>query len=109
MAVIPDKDARCRRIEAIAPGPASAEPRAAWAAHAAGAGASPRASAAARTAREAAEAAYESRLAQLRAGHATTAELFAAEGQLNAARFAELDAAVQLQLARTQLDYAIGD
>lgn len=65
--------------------------------------------AAARTAREATEAAYESRLAQLRAGHATTAELFAAEGQLNAARFAELDAAVQLQLARTQLEYAVGD
>jgi outer membrane protein TolC len=64
--------------------------------------------AAAVAAREAAEAAYESRLAQLRAGQATTADLFAAEGQLNRARLAELDAAVGLRLARAQLDHATG-
>jgi outer membrane protein TolC len=59
-------------------------------------------------AREAAEAAYESRSSQLDAGHATTADLFAAEGQLNQARLSELDAAIQLRLARTRLDYATG-
>jgi outer membrane protein TolC len=63
---------------------------------------------AARAAREAAEAAYESRSAQLAAGHATTADLFAAETQLAQARLSELDAAIQLRLARTRLDYATG-
>lgn len=56
----------------------------------------------------AAQAAYDSRLAQLRAGRTTTADLFAAEGQLNQARLAVLDAAVQLRLAETRLAYAIG-
>ncbi|HJL15937.1 MAG TPA: TolC family protein, partial [Sandaracinaceae bacterium LLY-WYZ-13_1] len=64
---------------------------------------------AARAAREAAQAAYEGRLAQLRAGRATVGDLFAAEGQLHRARLAELDAAVQIRLARTHLDYATGD
>lgn len=64
---------------------------------------------AARTEREAAEAAYESRFAQLHAGHATSADLFAAEGQLNGARLAELDAAIQLHLARVQLEHATGE
>lgn len=63
---------------------------------------------AARAAREAAEVAYESRLSQLRAGHATTADVFGAQGQLDAARLAELDAAVRVRLARAHLDYAVG-
>lgn len=64
--------------------------------------------AAARAARTSAEAAYASRLSQLRAGHATITDLFSAEGQLNRARLAELDAAVQLRLAETHLAYATG-
>jgi outer membrane protein TolC len=63
---------------------------------------------AARVAREAAEAAYESRLAALRAGEATTSDVFGAEGRLNQARLAELDAAIQLRMARTHLAYATG-
>jgi len=63
---------------------------------------------AAHAAESAAQAAYESRLAQVRAGAATTAELFAAEGQLHRARLAALDAEVSLRLAATQLAYAAG-
>ncbi|MFK7990077.1 MAG: TolC family protein [Sandaracinaceae bacterium] len=57
----------------------------------------------------AAEAAYASRLAQLRAGQTTTAALFAAEGELNRARLNRLDAAVQLRLALAQLRRASGE
>ncbi len=63
---------------------------------------------AARIAEAAAQAAYDARLAQVNAGESTTAELFAAEGQLNRARLATLDAEVSLRLARTLVDYAHG-
>lgn len=64
---------------------------------------------AARAALTAAEAAYAGREAQLRAGQATTADLFAAESELDRARLAVLEAAVQHRLARAALRYAIGD
>lgn len=64
--------------------------------------------ASAQSARVAAEAAYRSRLAQLHADHATTADLLLTEGQLNQARLAELDAAIDLRQARTNLAYATG-
>ncbi|MCB9597023.1 MAG: TolC family protein [Sandaracinaceae bacterium] len=63
---------------------------------------------AARVAEQAALAAYEARLSQVRAGEATTAELFAAEGQLNRARLATLDAEVSLRIAATRVAYAAG-
>ncbi|MEZ4335710.1 MAG: TolC family protein [Sandaracinaceae bacterium] len=63
---------------------------------------------AARVAEAAAQAAYDSRLAQVRAGESTTAELFAAEGQLNRTRLATLDAEVTLRIAATQVEYAHG-
>lgn len=56
----------------------------------------------------AASAAYESRLAQVRAGNATTAALFAAEGQLNRARLGHLDAEVELRLGEVRLAHASG-
>lgn len=62
----------------------------------------------AESARTAAEAAYQSRLAQLNAGHSTSADLLLAEGQLDQARLAVLDAAIELRLSRTYLDYATG-
>lgn len=57
----------------------------------------------------AAEAAYASRLAQLQAGQTTTAAVFAAEGELNGARLARLDAVVGLHLALAQLRRASGE
>ncbi len=64
---------------------------------------------AAHVAEAAATAAYESRMAQVRAGGATIADLFAAEGQLNRARLATLDAEVALRLAATLQAYAAGE
>ena len=63
---------------------------------------------AARITEETAHEAYESRLAQLRAGGATTADLFAAEGMLDHARLETLDAEVQLRVAAAHLAYAGG-
>jgi outer membrane protein TolC len=62
----------------------------------------------AETSSNAAEAAYQSRLAQLNAGHSTSADLLLAETQLDQARLAILDAAIELRLARTNLNYATG-
>lgn len=62
----------------------------------------------AETASAAAEAAYRSRLAQLNAGHSTSADLLLAETQLDQSRLAVLDAAIDLRLARTNLNYAVG-
>lgn len=62
----------------------------------------------ARVAEAAAQAAYDARVAQVAAGHATTADLFAAEGQLNRARLATLDAEVALRVAATHVEYAHG-
>lgn len=62
----------------------------------------------AESSRSAAEAAYKSRLAQLNAGHSTSADLLLAETQLDQARLAVLDAAIDLRLARTNLRYATG-
>lgn len=59
-------------------------------------------------AQEAAEAAYESRLVQLRAGRTTTAELFTAEAQLSAARLSVLGSNVALRLAEARLERALG-
>ena len=58
--------------------------------------------------RVAAEAAYKSRFAQHSAGHSTSADLLLAETQLDQARLAVLDAAIELRLARTNLAYATG-
>lgn len=55
-----------------------------------------------------AEAAYQSRLAQLKAGHSTSADLLLAEVQLDQARLSVLDAAIELRLARSNLAYATG-
>jgi outer membrane protein TolC len=60
------------------------------------------------TARNAAESAYQSRRAQLNAGHSTSADLLLSEGQLDQARLAVLDAAIDLRLARSNLTYATG-
>ncbi|HET8932212.1 MAG TPA: TolC family protein [Polyangiales bacterium] len=62
----------------------------------------------AESSRTAAEAAYQSRLAQLKAGHSTSADLVLAEVQLDQARLSVLDAAIELRLARTNLAYATG-
>lgn len=61
-----------------------------------------------RTALVAAEAAYQGRDAAFRAGEATVTDVFAAESELNRARLATVEAAVQLQTARAVLDYATG-
>jgi len=62
----------------------------------------------AETSRTAAEAAYRSRVAQLNAGHSTSADLLLSETQVHQARLAVLDAAIELRLARTNLTYATG-
>jgi|GEM_PF-2045042 len=62
----------------------------------------------AETSRTAAEAAYRSRVAQLNAGHSTSADLLLSETQVDQARLAVLDAAIELRLARTNLTYATG-
>jgi outer membrane protein len=64
---------------------------------------------AARATQRATAQAYEQRLAQLRAGEVTSADLFAAESELNRARLDVLDAAVEQRLAQTRLAYAIGE
>ncbi len=56
----------------------------------------------------ASEAAYASRLAQLRAGEATVADVLASESQLYRARLARLDAEVALQIAGVRLAHAGG-
>lgn len=56
----------------------------------------------------AAQDAYDQRMAALRAGEVTTADLFAAETELNRARLSRFDAAIDQRLARARLDYAIG-
>jgi outer membrane protein len=62
----------------------------------------------AESARTAAEAAYQSRRAQLTSGHSTSADLLLSEGQLNQARLAVLDAAIELRVAHSNLEYAVG-
>lgn len=64
---------------------------------------------AARAAQKAAEDAYARRVAELHAGVVTTADLFAAESELNRARLELLDASVGQRLARARLTYAVGD
>ncbi|MFT3925088.1 MAG: TolC family protein [Myxococcales bacterium] len=64
---------------------------------------------AARTAEAAAQTAYERRMAELHVGDVTTADLFAAENELNAARLQVLDSAVERHLARARLAYALGE
>lgn len=64
---------------------------------------------AARASQTAAQDAYDRRMAELRAGEVTIADLFASESELNAARLGMLDAAVEQQLARARLAYAVGD
>lgn len=64
---------------------------------------------AARASQTAAQDAYERRMAELKAGEVTIADLFAAESELNTARLGMLDAAVEQQLARARLAYAVGD
>lgn len=54
------------------------------------------------------EAAYESRVAQLRAGGATVADLLAAEARMHRARLGELDAEVSLRVAAVRLAHAAG-
>ncbi len=63
----------------------------------------------ARAAEKAALDAYEQRLAELHAGEVTTADLFAAESELNRARLDALDATIDQLLARARLSYAIGE
>lgn len=64
---------------------------------------------AARAAELAATRAYEQRLAELRAGEVTLADLFVAESELNRARLDVLEAAVEQLLAHDRLAYAIGE
>ena len=64
---------------------------------------------AASTSQAAAEDAYRQREAELSAGAAVTADLFAAEAELNRARLELLDAAVEQRLARARLAYAVGE
>lgn len=64
---------------------------------------------AAHTAELAALEAYDRRMAELQAGDVTTADLFAAENELNAARLQVLDAAVERHLAQARLAYALGE
>jgi outer membrane protein TolC len=63
---------------------------------------------AARVATVAAEAAYAQRSAELSAGEVTLADLFSAENELNMARLRLLDAAIEQQLSRARLAYAVG-
>jgi outer membrane protein TolC len=56
----------------------------------------------------AAEAAYESRLAQLRVGNTTTSAVFDAKRQLDRARLSLLDAHVRRELANVRMAYAGG-
>ena len=65
--------------------------------------------AAARATERATEQAYAQRVAELRAGEVTLADLFAAESELNRARLDRLDAMVEQRLARARLAYAIGE
>ncbi|MCZ7680663.1 MAG: TolC family protein [Sandaracinaceae bacterium] len=69
---------------------------------------SARAMEAARAALAAAEAAYASRDAALRAGEATVADVLASQAELDRARLAVVDAAVQRGLARAALEYSTG-
>lgn len=64
---------------------------------------------AARVAAAAAEAAYTQRRAELNAGEVTLADLFGAENELNTARLRLLDAAIEQQLQKARLAYAVGD
>jgi len=64
---------------------------------------------AARAAQTAAQDAYDRRMVELRAGEVTIADLFISENDLNAARLSMLDAAVEQQLAKARLAYAVGD
>jgi outer membrane protein TolC len=64
---------------------------------------------AARLSVAAAEAAYGQRRAELSAGEVTLADLFSAEGELNAARLRLLDAAIDQLLHRARLAYALGE
>ena len=64
---------------------------------------------AAHAAEVAATEAYDRRMAELRAGTVTVADLTAAEGDLSRARLGVLDALVERQLARARLTYALGE
>jgi outer membrane protein TolC len=56
----------------------------------------------------AAEAAYDVRRAQFRAAQATSTELSEAETTLTQARFAAIDARIELRMARARLVHATG-
>lgn len=64
---------------------------------------------AAQVAYAAAQEAYDRRMTELRVGRVTTADVFAAEKELNAARLEVLDAAVERHLALARLGYALGE
>jgi outer membrane protein TolC len=64
---------------------------------------------AAQIAAKAAEAAYLQRTAELGAGEVTLADLYSAENELNLARLRLLDAAIEQQLQKARLAYAVGD
>ncbi len=57
----------------------------------------------------AAQEAYDRRMAELGVGQVTTADVFASESELNAARLQVLDAAVERHLALARLAYALGE
>ncbi len=63
----------------------------------------------AHAAHSAAQEAYDRRMAELSVGEVTTADVFASENELNAARLQVLDAAVDRHLARARLAYALGE
>ena len=63
----------------------------------------------ARAAEVAAQEAYDRRMVELQVGDVTTADLFAAENELNAARLQVLDSAVERHLAVSRLAYALGE
>ncbi|MET0342889.1 MAG: TolC family protein [Polyangiales bacterium] len=63
----------------------------------------------ARAAEVAAEEAYATRLAELKVGASVTADLFAAEADLNRARLDALDAAIEQCVATARLSYAVGN
>jgi outer membrane protein TolC len=63
----------------------------------------------ARASERAAHEAYATRMAELQVGAAVTADLFAAESDLNRARLDALDAAIEQRVALARLSYAVGD
>ncbi|HEX5661600.1 MAG TPA: TolC family protein [Polyangiales bacterium] len=65
--------------------------------------------AATHSSQRAAEDAYQRRLAQLRGGEVTLADVLASEGALNEARLHALEATIDDRIARARLAYAVGE